>query len=104
MKEDAMKKLLRSSNQVDVPEEEWDDLLKKAAWAIKGRGTPEEKILKAPNRPKLLTTIRASCNFCGKPASWDAPTVTGQWAHMCHNCAKTRGKNFYMGFLLRGGK
>ena len=26
------------------------------------------------------------CDFCEKPAEWDAPTLMGPWANMCMGC------------------
>ena len=37
---------------------------------------------------KTLQVVTAPmCNFCGKPALYDAPTVTGQWAYTCSECS-----------------
>ncbi len=32
-----------------------------------------------------------SCDFCGKPAQYDAATVFGPWANMCEADFKTNG-------------
>lgn len=33
----------------------------------------------------MTTTITRTCQLCvgAVPATWDAPTVTGQWAYLC---------------------
>jgi ribosomal protein S27E len=38
---------------------------------------------------KTLQVVTAPmCNFCNsKPALYDAPTVTGQWAYACEECS-----------------
>jgi len=30
------------------------------------------------------------CNFCGNPATYDAPTFAGPWAYVCDTCAETK--------------
>ena len=37
------------------------------------------------------------CDFCNRPAKYDAPTVNGPWANMCEGCSKTRGGNMAIG-------
>ena len=32
------------------------------------------------------------CNFCKKPARYDAKTKAGQWAYMCRQCWQKNGK------------
>jgi hypothetical protein len=31
------------------------------------------------------------CNFCDRPAAYDAPTLNGSWAHMCPLCLLVAG-------------
>lgn len=33
------------------------------------------------------------CDFCNKPAEWDAPTTQGPWAHMCVSCCCRYGRD-----------
>ncbi len=32
---------------------------------------------------KVRMSKLPKCNFCNRPAKYDAPTVTGSWAYMC---------------------
>ena len=37
---------------------------------------------------KTLQVVTAPmCNFCGKPALYDAPTTMGSWAYACKECS-----------------
>lgn len=46
-----------------------------------------------------------TCNICQTlPAAVDAPTSTGQWAHMCSGCAQIHGGNLTIGTLLTLGE
>lgn len=38
-----------------------------------------------------------ACDFCGEPALYDAPTVSGRWANMCKDCAEQNGGNLNIG-------
>jgi hypothetical protein len=33
-----------------------------------------------------LAKTLPQCNFCGKEARWDAPTLRGSWAYVCVEC------------------
>ena len=31
----------------------------------------------------VMIAMPYRCDFCGAPATWDAPTLLGPWANMC---------------------
>ena len=38
-----------------------------------------------------------TCDFCGKPAEYDARTKMGPWANMCETCYKKQGVGLGLG-------
>lgn len=44
-----------------------------------------------------------NCNFCDLQAQYDAKTIYGSWANMCHDCWEEKGRFISLG-LGRGQK
>lgn len=41
---------------------------------------------KGKSMKKVKVTRIPACDFCGKPAKYDAPTLDGRWGNMCVDC------------------
>ena len=50
----------------------------------------------------IFMSTLPKCDFCGAEAFVDAPTISGQWAHMCEECYPAkRSMTSSFGYILK---
>ena len=42
-------------------------------------------------KKQRLIILDRKCDICKKTAYWDAPTIAGPWAYLCHDCLRCYG-------------